>query len=114
MTVEMVFDLLGVRVDGPRADGESLAIGWRFPDLGEEWTLRLEHAALHSWPSLDDDVAATLTMSRPTLTAMLADPSSVARSLEDGSLVIDGDAGALARLFGLLEQPQAGFNIIEP
>jgi alkyl sulfatase BDS1-like metallo-beta-lactamase superfamily hydrolase len=48
MTVEMVFDLLGARLDGPRADGESVAIGWRFPDLGEEWTLRLEHCALSS------------------------------------------------------------------
>ena len=114
MTVEMVFDLLGVRVDGPRADGESLAIGWRFPDLGEEWTLRLEHGAFNSWPALDDDVAATLTMTRPTLTAMLSDPSSIASSLEDGSLSIDGDAGALGRLFALLDQPAPGFNIIEP
>ena len=45
MTIEMVFDLLGVRVDGPRADGESVAIGWRFPDIDEAWTLRLEHGA---------------------------------------------------------------------
>jgi alkyl sulfatase BDS1-like metallo-beta-lactamase superfamily hydrolase len=114
MTVEMVFDLLGARLDGPRADGESVAIGWRFPDLGEEWTLRLEHCALSSWPALDVDVDATLTMSRPTLTAMLADPASIAGALEDGSLVIDGDGAALGRLFGLLEQPTPGFNIIEP
>lgn len=114
MTVEMVFDLLGVRVDGHRADGESLAIGWRFPDIGETWTLRLEHGAFNSWPALDDDVAATLTMSRPTLTAMLSDPSSIPTSLEDGSLVIDGDPGALGRLFGVLDQPAPGFNIIEP
>jgi alkyl sulfatase BDS1-like metallo-beta-lactamase superfamily hydrolase len=53
-------------------------------------------------------------MSRPTLTAMLADPASIAGALEDGSLVIDGDGAALGRLFGLLEQPTPGFNIIEP
>jgi alkyl sulfatase BDS1-like metallo-beta-lactamase superfamily hydrolase len=114
MTVEMVFDLLGVRVDGPRADGESVAIGWRFTDLGEEWTLRLEHGALNSWPALDADVDATLSMARPTLTTMLTDPSSIAGALGDGSLTIDGDAAALARLFGFLEQPAPGFNIIEP
>jgi alkyl sulfatase BDS1-like metallo-beta-lactamase superfamily hydrolase len=114
MTVEMVFDLLGVRLDGPRADGESLAIGWRFPDLGQEWTVRLEHGALNSWPAMDADVDATLTMTRPTLTAVLADPSSIAGALEDGSLRIDGDAAALGRLFALLEQPDMGFSIIEP
>ena len=114
MTVEMVFDLLGVRLDGPRADGESVAIGWRFPDIDEEWTLRLEHSALSAWPAMDDDVDATLTMSRTTLTEVLADPTSIGAALEDGSLTIDGDAGALGRLFALLEQPDLGFNIVEP
>ena len=45
---------------------------------------------------------------------MLANPAFVATALEDGSLTIDGDGGAMARLFGLLEQPDLGFNIIEP
>jgi alkyl sulfatase BDS1-like metallo-beta-lactamase superfamily hydrolase len=114
MTVDMVFDLLGARLDGPRADGEAVAIGWRFPDIAEEWTLRLEHSALNAWPVMDDDVDATLTMSRPTLTAVLADPTTIASALEDGSLTIDGDAGALGRLFALLEQPDMAFNIVEP
>jgi alkyl sulfatase BDS1-like metallo-beta-lactamase superfamily hydrolase len=114
MTVDMVFDLLGARLDGPRADGEAVAIGWRFPDIAEEWTLRLEHSALNAWPTMDDDVDATLTMSRPTLTGVLADPTSIAAALEDGSLTIDGDAGALGRLFALLEQPDMAFNIVEP
>lgn len=114
LTIEMVFDLLGVRLDGMRADGEHVAIGWRFPDIDEEWTLRLDHGALSSWPALDPDVDATLTMSRSTLTSMLSDPSSIASSLGDGSLVIDGDADALGKLFGLLEQPNPAYNIIEP
>ncbi len=114
MTVEMIFDLLGVRVDGPRADGEVITIGWRFPDLDQEWTLRLHHGALTSWPTLADDVDAVLTMARPTLTAMLADPASIGAALEDGSLTIEGDAGAMGRLFALLEQPTPAFNIIEP
>ena len=63
---------------------------------------------------MDDDVDATLTMSRPTLTGVLADPTSIAAALEDGSLTIDGDAGALGRLFALLEQPDMAFNIVEP
>jgi alkyl sulfatase BDS1-like metallo-beta-lactamase superfamily hydrolase len=53
-------------------------------------------------------------MSRPTLTSMLTDPASIPTALEDGSLVIDGDAGALGRLFAVLDQPAPGFNIVEP
>jgi len=114
MTVEMVFDLLGVRVDGPVADGQSIVLGWRFPDLDEAWTLRLEHGALNAWPTLDPDAEATLTMDRPTLTSMLADPSSIAAAINGGLLTIDGDAGAVGRLFALLEQPAPMFNIVEP
>ena len=114
LTVDMVFDLLGVRLDGPAAEGEEVAIGWRFPDIDQEWTLRLEHSALSSWPVLDGDVEATLTMSRSTLTKVLADPTSLGAALEEGELTIDGDAGALGRLFALLEQPDPRFNIIEP
>jgi alkyl sulfatase BDS1-like metallo-beta-lactamase superfamily hydrolase len=114
MTVEMVFDVLGVRVDGPRADGNDVAIGWRFPDIGEEWTLRIEHGALSSWPVMDDDVAAVLTMSRETLTQMLARPASIGEALESGALKIDGDGDALGALFGVLERPNPAFDIIEP
>jgi alkyl sulfatase BDS1-like metallo-beta-lactamase superfamily hydrolase len=53
-------------------------------------------------------------MSRSTLTKVLADPTSIGVALEEGELTIDGDAGALGRLFALLEQPDPRFNIIEP
>ena len=110
----MVFDVLGVRLDGPRADGVALAIGWRFPDIDEEWTMRLEHSAISAWPALDADVDATLTITREALTTVLADPTTIPAAMADGTLAIDGDANVLATLFGLLEQPSPGFNIIEP
>jgi len=114
LTVEMVFDLLGVRLDGPRADGRSLAIGWRFPDIEEEWTLRLEHSALNAWPVLDADTDVVLTMPRATLTGILLDPATLGAAVADGTLQIDGDADALGGLFGLLEAPTPNFNIVEP
>lgn len=114
LTIEMVFDLLGVRVDGERADGRTIAIGWRFPDIHEEWTLRLEHAALNAWPALDDDVDVVLTMPRATLTGILLDPTALGAAVADGTLQIEGDADALASLFSLLEAPTPNFNIVEP
>ena len=114
MTVEMVFDLLGARLDGPVADGTSLALGFSFPDVAEQWTLRLEHGALNCWPVLDDDVYATVTLTRETLIAVLVDGSPVPAAVEDGMVAIDGDADALDRLLALLDAPDRTFPIIEP
>jgi alkyl sulfatase BDS1-like metallo-beta-lactamase superfamily hydrolase len=114
MTVEMVFDLLGVRVDGPRADGTDLAIGWRFTDLDEEWTLRLEHGAVNAWPVLDSDVATVIALPRPLLTRRLADPTAVGDALESGELTIEGDGSVLGTFLGLLDRAVPGFNIVEP
>ena len=114
MTVEMVFDLLGVRIDGPRADGVELAIGWRFPDIGEEWTLRLEHGAVSARPVLATDVTVTLTLGRQVLTRMLLDRDSIGAAVAAGELTIDGDGDTLATFFGFLDPPTPGFHIVEP
>jgi alkyl sulfatase BDS1-like metallo-beta-lactamase superfamily hydrolase len=114
MTVEMVFDSLGVRLDGPRADAAPLSIGWSFPDIGEQWTLRVEHGALNCWPALDDDVDAVASMSRETLIAAVTGAIAIPAAVEDGSIALEGDGAALDRLFGLLEEPDRAFSIIEP
>ncbi|HEV3225424.1 MAG TPA: alkyl sulfatase dimerization domain-containing protein [Acidimicrobiales bacterium] len=114
MTIDMVFDLLGVRLDGPRADGCELAIGWRFTDTGEQWTLRVEHSAINYWPEAEAGAAATIVLARSTLDDVLTDPNSMADKLASGELVIEGDAAKLAEFFGLLDQPDPAFNIIEP
>ena len=103
MTVEMVFDLLGARLDGPLADGTSLALGWSFPDVGEQWTLRVEHGAVNCWPVLDDDVHATVTLTRETLVAVLVDGSSIPAAVQDGTVMIEGQAEVLDRLLALLD-----------
>jgi len=103
-----------VRVDGPRADGMELAIGWRFTDTGEVWTLRVEHAAVSYWPALDDDIDATIVLTRGALDDVLTNPASMGDKMASGDLVIEGDAGKLAEFFGLLDQPEPSFNIIEP
>jgi alkyl sulfatase BDS1-like metallo-beta-lactamase superfamily hydrolase len=114
MTVDMIFDLLGVRVDGPRADGVQLAILWRFTDTGEVWTLRLEHGAVSYWPADDGDADATIVLARTTLDDVLAKPDSMGDKVASGELVIDGDAGKLLEFFGYLDRPDPSFNIIEP
>ena len=48
MTVALVFDYLGTRIDGPRAGGANIVINWRFTDTRESLASTLEHGALTS------------------------------------------------------------------
>jgi alkyl sulfatase BDS1-like metallo-beta-lactamase superfamily hydrolase len=114
LTMERVFESLGVRLDGPAADGQRIGVNWVLTDTGERWVLRLEHAALHHHEGADDDADATLTLARSTLNAVLAQETTVVDEVAAGRITIDGDADALVRMFALLEQPTPGFAIVTP
>src|SRR5262249_27223700 len=43
---EMLFDLLGVQLNGPRADGKHILVNWEFTDSQSSFVLTLEHSAL--------------------------------------------------------------------
>jgi len=114
LTVEWIFDLFGVRLNGPAADGVSLGINWVFPDTGERRVLRVENCAVHHHEGADADVDATLTIPRLVLNGVLARTTTVADGLASGEIVIDGDADALLRFFALLDEPTSGFAIVTP
>ena len=69
LPVGMFFDSLGVRLNGPKADGKRIVVNWSFSDTNEKYVLNLENSAL-TWVGDRNaaDADATLTMARPTLT----------------------------------------------
>ena len=114
MPIDMIFDSLAVRLDGPRADGTTLTINWNFTDIGEQWALGLEHGALHHHPGADPDAAATLRLTHRSLVDILSGAVDIADALASGALALDGDDEALVQLFGFLEEPDYTFNIVTP
>jgi len=114
MTVDMIFDLLGVRLNGPKAAGFTCSVNWRFPDTGEEWALRVEHSALNYVRHLDDDADVTVTLDRTVLDGVLAQRVTMAEAAGAGDVTIDGDAGVLITLFGLTDDFDTGFAIALP
>ncbi len=114
MTVDMVFDLLAVRLDGPRAGGISLSMNWHFTDTDAWWALRLEHCALNYVSRADPDASVTVALTRSTLDAILTEAVTIPDALAAGDVVIDGDAGTLVTLFGLLDPGDRDFAIALP
>lgn len=114
MPIEMIFDSLAVRLDGPRADGTTLTINWDFTDIHEKWVLGLEHGALHCQRGTDPDAAVSLRLSHHVFVEILSGVIEIADALASGALVLDGRAEALLELFGFLEDPDYTFNIVTP
>jgi alkyl sulfatase BDS1-like metallo-beta-lactamase superfamily hydrolase len=108
LTVEQLFDSIAIRVNGPRAWGQTLTIDWSFTDEKRTWRMTLSNGALVHWPDpAPGDADLTLTLSRPQLLGVLAGKGM------DG-IQTSGDHATLQRLLGLLDEPDPDFAIVTP
>src|SRR5882724_180030 len=57
LRTEQLWDVLGVRLNGPKAEGKHIVLNWSFADTGERFVLTLENCALSSSEGVQDDHA---------------------------------------------------------
>ncbi|MGI9603775.1 MAG: alkyl/aryl-sulfatase [Acidimicrobiales bacterium] len=114
MPIDMIFDSLAVRLDGPRADGRTVAINWDFTDLDQQWVLGLDHGALHHHRGVAAQADVTLRLARRVFVEVLAGVADLGDALAAGDVAIEGDPAVLVDLFGLLDEPDYHFNIVTP
>ncbi len=68
LKLDMFFDYLGVRLNGPKAAGRRIVINWQFTDVKQKFLLNLENAALTYLPERQSTRAdATLVLAKATL-----------------------------------------------
>ncbi len=46
LRTEQLWDVLGVRLNGPKAEGKHIVLNWSFSDTNEIFVLTLEHDVL--------------------------------------------------------------------
>ena len=118
LSPQQIFDAIAVRIDGPRAWDEHLRIGWRFTDPEASFVMELRNGVLVHHPVEDlETVAApqvTLTLDAATLLGIVTQQLDLAAALDEGTLVIDGDAGVLLTLVGLADDVDPNFAIVTP
>ncbi|MGY6502630.1 MAG: alkyl/aryl-sulfatase [Acidimicrobiales bacterium] len=115
LSVEQIFDAIGVRVNGPAAAGKHIVVNWRFTDLDEDHVLGLENGALHHVPGRHDDAATvTVTLPKVLLGQIMMGATSFVDEAAAGAIELDGDANALVELFGCLDRFGSWFPIVTP
>ena len=110
----MFFDFLAMRVNAEKAEGLQLRIDWIMEGEPERWKLTLSHSALsHAVGSHGTAAMATVRLSRAKLAAIVAG-AGFASALQQGQIIVEGDAMALRQLLGTLDAFNPMFNILEP
>ena len=116
LSVEQVFDALGVRLNADKIGDNECTMNWIFPDIEEQHVLGVSRRALvHSPGRSDADAELTVTMNRSVLSEVLGGGADgFLTALEAERIVIDGDGSALVTFFGALDQFQRGFAVVTP
>jgi linear primary-alkylsulfatase len=115
MTLDLFFDYLGMRLDGPKAAGKKITVNFNFTDTGEKAVLFLANAALnHSPDRQDPDADATLTLTRTALNTVILQESTFKEEIGKGEVRVKGSLDKVLELVSLLDTFEFWFNIVTP
>jgi len=110
-----LWDVLGVRLNGPKAEGKHIVLNWSFTDTAENFVLTLENCALTYVEAAQASAAdATFTLTRSTLDELIAKQASFPEAVAAGKIKFTGKAMSLAELMGLMDEFPRMFEIVEP
>jgi alkyl sulfatase BDS1-like metallo-beta-lactamase superfamily hydrolase len=114
MDPEMTFDFFGVRLDGPKAAGKTIALNVDFTDLKKKYALVIENGVLN-WsrtPVAKPDAAISLT--KPVLDKIQLGETRANDALQAGDMKLTGSREKFDEFFGLLDTPPFWFPIVTP
>ena len=115
MSLDLVFNYLGVRLNGLKAGGTSLTLNLEFTDTGERATLELANGALnHLLGHTAEGADATVTLTRGALDRVIVGEKTLADEVGSGEIAVEPDTAPLEQLVSLLDTFEFWFPIIEP
>ena len=115
MSIDLLFDYLGVRLNAPKAVGKKIVLNFVFPNMKQKYILELENGVLSHIEGVQADNAdATITLTRDTLNQILLKQKSLQEEIDSGAVKIVGDKTKLTELLELLDNFKFWFNIVTP
>ena len=115
MTAEQVIDIVGVRFDPARFEGEGGQINLAFQDLDEQHVLGITSAAIHHLPlRRSENAELDLTLTRQLVGKLLMFETTLKDAIAAGDASAKGDLGLFERLLGALDRPGMMWPVVEP
>lgn len=111
----MVFNYLGMRLNGPEAGAREITLNLTFPDTNQNAWLKLYNGALsHSVERSVPSPDATVTLDRRTLNSIITGKLELELAISSGEVRAEPDPAPLVELIGLLDDFDLWFPVIEP
>jgi alkyl sulfatase BDS1-like metallo-beta-lactamase superfamily hydrolase len=115
MSLDLFFNYLGVRLNGPKASGTRLALNFEFTDTKEQAILELANGSLnHSLGRTTADADTTVALTRNALDRVIMGETTVHDEVRSGGITVEPDTAPLEQLVSLLDEFEFWFPIIEP
>lgn len=115
MSLEMFFDYMAVRLNGPKSGNAGGVFNVDFGDTGGTYLLEWENGVLnHTANARSPDADATVTLSRETLNDIILKQTTVADAAASGKLSISGNRSKVDALLGNLDTFEFWFNLVTP
>jgi len=115
LRTEQLWDVLGVRLNGAKAEGKHIVLNWKFTDTGESFALTLENCALTYAEGVQAENAdAGFTLERGTFDEVIAKQTSFPEAVGVGKIKVAGNPVRLAELMALMDEFPRMFEIVEP
>ena len=104
ITIDQLFDMIGVRFDPEKFDFGPSRINWHFSDLGEDHVLGIQNLTIYHNPNTSDDKAnATITTTRKSISQILGGQTTLNETITAGDFVIQGNEQLVENFFISLE-----------
>lgn len=115
LRTEQIWDVLGIRLNGPKAEGKRIVLNFGFTDTQENFVLMLENCALtYTACKRSEDTDADFRLARTILDAVIAKQTTFADEIQNGSILATGNAAKLGELMALMDDFPRMFEIVEP
>jgi alkyl sulfatase BDS1-like metallo-beta-lactamase superfamily hydrolase len=115
LRTDQLWDVLGVRLNGPKAEGKQIVLNWSFTDTGERFALTLENCALTYAAGVQSPEAdASFTLPRSLLDEVIAKKATFPEAMAAGKITFTGNPIKLGELMALMDEFPRMFEIVEP
>jgi alkyl sulfatase BDS1-like metallo-beta-lactamase superfamily hydrolase len=115
MPLELFFDYLSIRLNGPKAEGKTIKLNLDFPDTKDKYLLVVQYGVLQYHKDQQaDDADASLTLDRATLNDIIGGKLTVEQGITDGKIKLDGEPKKFEEFVGLLDTFDPWYQVVMP